>query len=180
MAKLNKTVLGTACAAVATVGVIGATGLGLIKEHEGLRTSTYIDPVGIPTVCYGHTGRYAKRGATYTEEKCEEILIEDIQKHREGIEKCISADLNQNQWDAVTSFAFNIGVSGTCRSTLVRKLNAGDEIGAANQFPRWVYAGGRKFRGLVRRRHEERELFLTPVTPEQDVTVRFDHLATGD
>ena len=167
-----------AAGACATVAGISAGGLSLIKEHEGLRTTTYIDPVGIPTVCYGHTGRFAKRGATYTEEQCEAILIEDVEKHQKGLAQCVNVPLNQNQSDALVSFAFNIGVSGTCRSTLVRKLNSGDYLGAANQFPRWVYAGGRRFRGLVRRRDDERTLFLKPIGPEQDVTVRLVHLET--
>lgn len=142
--------------------VIGTVGFNLIKEHEGLRTKTYLDPIGIPTVCYGHTGKYAKMGIRYSVAECDAILVEDIKVHKDGIEKCIKYDLNQNQWDAVTSFAFNIGVYGTCRSTMVRKINRGDITGAANEFPKWKYAGGKVWRGLVRRRAAERDLFLKP------------------
>lgn len=170
---MRKAILTLAAAATATVG---AGGLLLIKEHEGLRTKTYIDPVGIPTVCYGHTGRYARRGAQYTAAKCEAILLDDIELHQRGLNRCITRKLNQNQSDAVTSFAFNVGVGAACKSTLVKKINRGDMVGAANEFPRWVYAGGRRFNGLVKRRDAERTLFLSPVAIQQPATVRFDHL----
>lgn len=170
-----------AAMAAATTVVVGAVGLTMIQDHEGLRTRTYIDPVGIPTVCWGHTGQYAVRGAKYTREECEAILLWDVQRHREGIERCITYDLNRNQWDAVTSFAFNIGVGGTCRSTMVRKINRGDLSGASREFPKWKYAGGRVFRGLVRRRAEEQKLFNTPVASAPvDTTVTFDFLKDLD
>ena len=160
---MNKKLVGGAAAACLTLGVVSAGGLSLVMEHEGLRTETYVDPVGIPTVCYGHTGEYAVPGASYTEAECEQILADDIKSHWARLDRCIDVPLNQNQQDALISLAFNIGTGAACKSTLVRKLNAGDYIGAANEFPRWVYAGGKKFNGLVRRRHDERELFLSPV-----------------
>lgn len=146
--------------------VIGAAGLALIKDSEGLRLNTYRDPVGIPTVCYGHTGPDVRMGQRYTHAQCEAILIEDIRKHKVGLDRCITAPLNQNQQDAVVSLAFNIGVSATCKSTLVRKLNAGDYVGASQEFPKWVYSKGQKLPGLVTRRERERQLFNRPVDPE--------------
>lgn len=171
---MRKAILALAASATA---VVGAAGYSLIQEHEGLRTKTYLDPVGIPTVCYGHTGRFARTGASYTPDECEAILKEDIAVHRRGLEKCVTYDLNQNQWDAVTSFAFNVGVGRACKSTLVRKINAGDLDGAAAEFPKWKYAGGRVFKGLVRRRADEAALFFEPVTCEcRDVKVTYSHL----
>lgn len=148
-------------ASVTAAAVIGAGGLSIVKASEGLRTSTYLDPVGIPTVCYGHTGPDVRMGQTYTRAECEAIVVEDIAKHRAGIERCITAPLTSNQRDAAVSLAFNIGVSRFCGSTLARKLNREDYIGAADEFPKWKYAGGRVLRGLVTRRAKERALFLT-------------------
>lgn len=159
---MNKKLVGGA-AALCAVGGITAAGLSMVQEHEGLRTTTYVDPVGINTVCYGHTGKYAVPGATYTEDKCNQILASDIESHWARLDKCIKVPMNENQQAAVLSFAFNVGTGAACRSTLVRKLNQKDYAGAAEEFPRWVYAGGRKFNGLVRRRYDEREMFLTPV-----------------
>jgi len=153
-------------APIAASAVIGAAGLSLIQESEGLRLKTYRDPVGIPTVCYGHTGPDVRMGQVYTREQCAAILIRDIRVHRDGIRRCVTAPLNQNQQDAVVSLAFNVGVPTTCRSTLVRKLNARDYAGASKEFDRWVYASGRKLPGLVTRRNREQALFNTPVGPE--------------
>lgn len=149
--------------------------MSLIKEHEGIRTSTYLDPVGIPTVCYGHTGPEVRLGQRYTLAQCEAILYEDIRKHRAGLNKCITRPLNQNQWDAVTSFAFNVGVSKSCSSTLVRKINRGDLAGAAAEFPKWKYAGGRVLNGLIKRRASERALFLA-APANVSTTVTFQRL----
>lgn len=152
-------------APVVASAIIGATGLSLVQAYEGLRLNTYIDPVGIPTVCYGHTGPDVKLGQRYTKAQCEQILLSDIQKHRAGVEKCVTKPLTPNQRDAVVSFAFNVGVSRFCGSTMAKKLNRGDYIGAADEFPKWKYAkvNGRNvvLPGLARRREAERRLFLT-------------------
>lgn len=172
MGKLVKTL------AVASTAAVGALGLSLIKEHEGLRTSAYLDPVGIPTICYGHTGPEVRLGLKYTAAQCETILLQDIAKHRKGLDRCVKTELNPNQWDALTSFAFNVGVSRACNSTMVRKINAGDLDGAAAEFPKWKYAGGRVLPGLVKRREHERLLFVKPYTcAPRDVKVTYNHLA---
>jgi lysozyme len=146
--------------------IIGAVGLSTIMAAEGIRTKTYLDPVGIPTICYGHTGPDVKLGITLTVEQCKSILLKDIAFHRKGVEQCIKAPLTPNQRDAVVSFAFNVGVPKFCRSTMAKRLNAKDYIGAADEFPKWQYAkvSGRAvvLRGLVKRRSAERALFLTP------------------
>lgn len=152
--------------AIVLAAVIGATGLSLIQDHEGLRTSTYLDPVGIPTVCYGHTGRDVKMGQRYTKDQCLVILHQDIVKHAKGVDKCIKVGMTPNQYDAVVSFTFNVGVSRFCNSTMAKKLNRSDFLGAADEFPKWKYAqvNGKPtvLRGLVTRRTAERNLFLTP------------------
>lgn len=147
---------------------MGAAGVSMVKAHEGLRLTPYYDAAGILTVCYGHTGPDVKPGQRYTVSQCEAILDQDIAKHRAGVERCIKAPLTPNQRDGVVSFAFNVGVPKTCRSTLARKLNARDYIGAADEFPKWNKARvkGRliALRGLTKRRSAERALFLTPMS----------------
>lgn len=151
--------------AVATL-VIGGAGLGLIKESEGLRTRSYLDSAGIPTECWGHTGPEVRLGTTKTVEQCEAILRKDIIEHQRGLRSCISTSLSQNEQDALVSFTFNVGVTKFCNSTMARKLNAGDKLGAANEFPKWNKAtvNGRlvALPGLTTRREAERRLFLTP------------------
>lgn len=146
--------------------IIGAAGLATIQAHEGLRQSAYLDPVGIPTICYGHTGPEVKLGQRLTVEQCNATLLRDIAAHRAGVEQCIHAPLTPNQRDAVVSFAFNIGVPKFCKSTMAKRLNAKDYIGASDQFPKWKYArvNGKNvvLRGLEKRRKAERYLFLTP------------------
>jgi lysozyme len=153
-------------APLAAIAVMGAVGISQLQAHEGLRTRAYLDPVGIPTICYGHTGPDVKMGMVWSRAKCEATLLKDIAVHRAGVEKCVHAPMTPNQRDAVVSFAFNVGVPKFCRSTMARKLNARDYIGAADEFPRWKYARvrGRNvvLRGLVKRRTAERNLFLTP------------------
>ncbi len=150
-------------ASVAAVAVIGGLGLSQLQEHEGRVNQTYIDPVGIPTVCYGHTGRFAKRGAAYTNSECQTILTEDLQSHDKAMHKCIRVPLTRGQHDALLSFTFNVGPTKACRSTMFRKLNAGDYSGASREFNKWTYGNvrGRMVRlpGLVRRRADETRMF---------------------
>jgi Phage-related lysozyme (muraminidase) len=154
---------------------MGATAVSMVQAHEGLRTKAYLDPVGIPTICYGHTGPEVKLGLTYTVERCNDILLKDIALHRAGVEKCIKAPLTPNQRDAVVSFAFNVGVPKFCKSTMARKLNARDYIGAADEFPKWANArvNGKlvKLPGLIKRRRDERNLFLTLYRPEPQMAL---------
>lgn len=153
--------------AAVLLAVAGTGGLLLTtKEHEGLRYSTYIDPVGVPTICYGHTGPDVKRGMTLTKDQCDALFQLDWAKHEAGVLKCTKVPLTANQQWAVTDFAYNLGVSRYCNSTLTKKLNRGDYQGAADEFPRWVYGNVRGkatvLPGLVKRRAFERKVFLTP------------------
>jgi lysozyme len=156
------------------VAVIGASGLALIKTHEGLRTAAYADPVGIPTVCYGHTGSDIQFDRRYTPAECDRILINDVAAHQIVLlpgsrYNCIgNVPLNQNQLDALTSFTFNVGTSKFCKSTMARRLLVKDYRGAAAEFPKWANAtvGGRpvKLPGLIKRRAAEKTLFETAST----------------
>lgn len=172
-------------APLVATAIMGSVGLSMLQAHEGLRLKTYIDPVGIPTVCYGHTGPDVRMGQTYTPAQCEAILLRDLAIHRAGIERCIKTPLTPNQRDAVVSFAFNVGVPKACKSTLARKLNARDYIGAADEFPKWKFGEVRGrmivLPGLVDRRRDERKLFLTksPARPSTAPSERLRAILAG-
>ena len=131
--------------------------LPVVLLYEGTVHSTYKDPIGIVTVCTGHTGPELRMGQRYTKEQCETMLYDDLLKHADAL-NCIKTPLADNQKAAFLSFAFNVGNSAFCKSTLVRKANAGDLMGACAELSRWVIAGGRELPGLVKRRAAERQL----------------------
>lgn len=134
-------------------------GLSLIKSFEGLRLQAYQDSVGVWTIGYGTT-RGVKAGMAITKEQAERMLMDDVQRFEPEIERLVTLPLSQNQWDALISFTYNLGAANLESSTLLRKLNAGDYTGAAEQFPCWNKAGGRVLPGLVRRRAAEQALFM--------------------
>jgi lysozyme len=134
------------------------SGLTLIRQFEGLRLRAYRDAVGVATIGYGTT-RGVKMGQEISKERAEELLREDVARFDGYIEALVRVPLTQGQWDALSSFVYNLGPGALEKSTLLRLLNAGDYSGAAAQFDRWVYASGKKLAGLVKRRAAERALF---------------------
>lgn len=146
--------------ALVTALSLSVSGLSLIQKHEGLSFGVYLDPVGLPTVCWGHMDMRLKVGTQYSRASCEAFLKEDSQTAQEAIRDLVKVPLTQNQFDALVSLVFNIGRPAFSRSTLLRKLNQEDYLGAAKEFPRWVFAGGKKLPGLLTRRTDEMELFL--------------------
>lgn len=140
----------------------GQKGIDLIKKFEGLRLEAYLCPARVWTIGWGHT-KTAKQGQTITTKEAENLLRTDLKQFENGVKAFVKVPLNQNQFDALVSIAFNIGITAFSRSTLVMLLNDKDYLGAANQFDRWVKANGVTLPGLVKRRTEEKELFLTPV-----------------
>jgi lysozyme len=143
--------------------LIGQRGLELVKHFEGLHLYAYKDPVGIWTIGYGHTGlRHndgtVRKGRVITEQEAENLLVHDMKFFSARVEDLITVPLDQDQFDALTSFDFNTG--GLAKSTLRKKLNAGDYDGAADELLKWDKAGGKVLRGLTRRRKSERNLFL--------------------
>lgn len=132
-----------------------------IKEFEDLRLEAYLPtPNDVWTIGYGHT-KDVKKGDSISEAEAESLLYEDLQWAEAAVNRLVTVGINQNQFDALVSFVFNIGESQFKNSTLLRKLNAGDYEGAANEFPRWNKQKGKVLRGLVRRRASEMELFLS-------------------
>jgi len=142
---------------------ISDAGIALIQEFEGLRLASYRDPVGVWTVGYGHT-KTARPGQRISIEQAEQLLRDDLAVFEACVRRAVLVELNQNEADALISLAFNVGCGAVARSTLVRKINAGDRKGAADEFLRWDKAGGKRLQGLARRRRAERELFLRPQT----------------
>jgi len=143
--------------------VAGATALalGLIATFEGNHTQAYLDPVGIPTICMGHTAGVSM-GQEATAELCEVLARQDAAIAMGAVLAHARVPLTANELGAYTSFVYNVGERNFVRSTLLRRLNAGDRDGACGELHRWVYAKGKKLRGLVNRRAAEYELCMTP------------------
>jgi len=131
----------------------------LIKADEGLRLRAYKDFGGVWTIGYGHT-KTAKSGMVITIQKAEELFDQDIRATEIAVLKMVNRSLNQNQFDALVSLVYNIGIGAFQRSSLLKSLNAGNFADAAQQFARWVYVKGVKVAGLVKRRSKEAALFL--------------------
>ena len=131
----------------------------LIKEFEGCKLKAYKCPAGVWTIGYGHTDG-VKEGDEITQQEADRLLADDVHSFSAGVQRLVTSDINRNQLGALTSFAFNVGLGNLRHSTLLRLVNKGDFVGAANQFSRWNKAGGKVLAGLTRRREAERKLFL--------------------
>lgn len=141
-------------------------GIDLIKEFEGFRAKPYRDAVGIPTIGYGNTyyedGRAVKlTDAVISTARGEELLKSVLTRYEAAVNRYVQVPINQNQFDALVSFAYNVGNENLRKSTLMKLLNARKYSLAAEQFSRWNRAGGKVLPGLVRRRAREKALFLS-------------------
>jgi lysozyme len=145
---------------------VGKEGLELIKSFEGCRLEAYPDPGtgGAPwTIGWGTTAGVTP-GMRITQQEADDLLAEDVGKAAGVVTRLVKVPLNQNQFDALTSFVYNCGAGNFQQSTLLRLLNEGAGEAAADEFPKWVHGGnGATLPGLVRRRAAERSLFLTEV-----------------
>jgi lysozyme len=140
---------------------ISEAGLSLIKSFEGCVLTAYLDAVGIWTIGYGHTGPNVHRGLTITQKQAEDILAQDVHRFELGVINNVKVTLNQNEFDALVSFSFNVGVNALKNSTLLRLLNNGaDRSVVAAEFLRWNKGDGKVLEGLTRRRQAEKALFL--------------------
>lgn len=143
-----------------------AAGIALIKQFEGLRLKAYPDPgsggepwtIGIGTTVYPD-GRKVRPGDTITEAQAEDFLRHDLARFEAAVSKLVGENATQGQFDALVSFAYNVGPEALRTSTLLRLHNAGDYAGAAGQFARWSKAAGKTLPGLVRRRAAEAALY---------------------
>jgi len=138
-------------------------GLHLTEGFEGVRLAAYPDPAtgGDPwTIGYGHTGPEVHSGMTITQEQAENYLMQDVAKAAADVNSKVTVEITQNEFDALVDFAFNCGCGNLNNSTLLKKLNAGDYEGAAQEFLKWDMAAGHHMAGLLRRRQAEELLFL--------------------
>jgi lysozyme len=139
---------------------ISEEGLQLIKKWEGLRLTSYKCSAGVWTIGYGST-RGVTEGMTITEEEADERLRRDVETAERCVNASVKVALTEQQFSACVSFVFNLGCGAFGKSTLLRKINEGDDVGAAAEFHKWVNAGGKKLAGLVARRKDEAELFMS-------------------
>lgn len=138
-------------------------GKDLIKEFEGFRATAYLCPAGVWTVGYGTTrinGNKVQPNTRITTEEADVFLEQDLKQFEDVVNNRVIVQLTQNQFDALVSFVYNVGVGAFQKSTLLKKLNVGEYDSAAEQFLRWDKVGGQKVTGLTRRRKAEQELFL--------------------
>lgn len=145
---------GTKAAAILAAAAVAAPG---VIQAEGWVNKAYNDPVGIVTACAGVTVGVV-RGKAYSDGECLAMVSAALAQHGAEIYPCLPETLPLMTRGAFTSFAYNVGSTKFCASTLAKKARAGDLAGACNELPRWVYAGKTKLPGLVKRRAAERAL----------------------
>ena len=131
----------------------------LIQKYEGCKLQSYRDSAGIWTVGYGHTGPDVGPKQTITQERALELLTDDMRRAEVAV-NLEKLELNQNQFDALVCFVFNVGAHNFRTSTLCKLLRVGNYTEAANEFLKWRYSAGKELKGLAARRAAERELFL--------------------
>ena len=133
---------------------VSAVAVAAICGFEGYREYAYKDVAGVPTIGYGTT-KGVKMGDKTTRQEAKAFLVRDASGMAKQMQSLIKVPLFQHEWDAYLSFTYNVGIGNFRSSTLLKKLNQGDYAGACLQLKRWVYAGGKKVKGLVNRRDAE-------------------------
>jgi len=139
--------------------------IDLVKKYEGLSLKPYLCPAKIPTIGYGNTfypnGRkVTMQDKSITEAQANEMLLQTLAKFALEVKALIQVELTENQFGALVSFAYNLGTTNLKKSTLLKLINQGKTLTASNEFSKWTLAGGKVLPGLVKRRLEERQLFL--------------------
>mgnify|MGYP003111313527 FL=1 len=135
-----------------------AEGIALIKKFEGLELDSYQCSANVWTLGYGHTQGVAE-GDSCSEDEAEIILVNDLKEFETYVNALVDAELDQNQFDALVAWTFNLGPTNLRTSTLLKKLNAGDYNDVPSEIKRWNRAGGQVLDGLIRRREAEALLF---------------------
>ena len=148
---------------------LSTRGLELIQSFEGYHTAlpdgscvAYLCPARVPTIGWGCT-EGVRLGMHWTRAEADAAFLRELSKFERAVDRLVTVDLNQNEFDALVSFAYNCGEGALSKSTILKKLNKDDRAGAAQAFHAWNKGGGRVLPGLVRRRREESQLFLEPV-----------------
>ena len=155
--------------AIAAAPRVSPVAINLVKQYEGFRSYAYIDTNGLPVIGYGQSiirGRKVRMGQYISRAEADAELAKELHRLQGFVASKVKVKLNPNQLAALTSLAYNAGIRVVTKSTLARKLNAGNYAGAANEILRWnkAHQGGKlvPLAGLIRRRQAERQLFLTP------------------
>ena len=152
------------------------SGVDLIKSFEGFSYTAYVCPAGVLTIGYGHTGSNLKSDARVNKQQAEILLKKDLERFEAAVEKLVKIKLGQNQFDALVSFTFNLGSGALAESTLLRRLNSGEDpcAVAKEEMPKWNKVDGKPLSGLTRRRLAEVDLFCQEPpklkTEELDIT----------
>ena len=143
---------------------LAAAAVALVGGFEGLRNYAYRDPIGIPTICFGET-RGVKMGQYKTTAECKDMLADRLVEFETGMVRCLKAPekVPDPSYAAFLSFTYNVGVGAFCKSTLARKVNAGDLRGGCDELLKWDRAAGIRLPGLTKRRQQERALCLRGV-----------------
>lgn len=152
--QLKKSIAGVVSGGALAVAAV------LVPSLEGVEHKPYQDVVGVWTVCYGHTGADIIKSKTYTDAECQALLNKDLRNVANQIDPLIKRPIPDTTRAALYSFTYNVGAGAFRQSTLLKKINAGDTVGACNELRRWTYAGGKQWKGLMNRREIEREVCL--------------------
>lgn len=149
-------------------------GLALIQSFEGYHTAqpdgscvAYLCPAGVPTIGFGCT-EGVRLGMRWTREEADAAFMRELSKFERAVDRLVTVEMNQNEFDALVSFSYNCGEGALSKSTILKKLNKEDRVGAAGSFAVWNKGGGRVLPGLVRRRAAEADLFREPVDEPDD------------
>jgi lysozyme len=145
---------------------LSKVGADLVKKYEGCKLKAYLCPANKWTIGWGHTGG-VKQGQVITQAQADALFDKDIQRFVDGVNKLVKVEINQNQFDALVSFAYNCGVTALQKSTLLEYVNKKQFSKAAAEFDLWTKGNGKVLHGLVRRRDEEQALFLSIVKEEK-------------
>ncbi len=132
----------------------------LVKHFEGFESAAYLCPANVWTIGYGRT-KNVREGDVITEIRAERDLLEELEEFGEQVLSVVDVELNQNEFDALTSWTYNLGVGNLRSSTLLKKLNAGDKNSVPSEMLRWNKANGKVLNGLTRRRQAEADLWIS-------------------
>lgn len=160
MSRISNTVRHMLAAGASTIAIAAA----MVMPFEGVEYKPYYDVVGVLTVCFGHTGDDIIPGKTYTHAECKQLLNIDLKKVQVQVDPLIHVDIPKATRAALYSFTYNVGIGNFSSSTLLKLLNQRQYASACEQLKRWVYAGGKKWKGLMTRREIEDEVCRLQLT----------------
>lgn len=140
---------------------INQAGLDLIKKYEGFAAKKYYCPAGKPTIGFGHVIKSCEKIEDITYEQAERLLLQDLAIFENDVNKLIVSKINENQFSALVCFSYNLGCNALRESGLLRKVNQGEYLEVPAEFLRWCHVRGKKYKGLLRRRISEAQLFIS-------------------